>query len=60
MRKSRFTSSYFRRKFRYASMINSGGNMEAAAVMLISVFINSCTLPEPTVGISISGITIKN
>ncbi|MNT11315.1 hypothetical protein D3C72_1461890 [compost metagenome] len=40
--------------------MNNGGNIEAAAVMFISVFINSCTLSEPNVGISISGITIKN
>ena len=41
-------------------MMNSGGSIEAAAVMLISVFIKSCTLLEPSVGISISGMTMKN
>ncbi len=28
--------------------MNSGGSIEAAAVMLISVFIKSCTLLEPS------------
>ena len=34
--------------------------MDAAAVMLMMVFIKSCTVFEPSVGIIISGITIKN
>ena len=41
-------------------MINSGGSIEAAAVMLMIVFIKSCTVLEPIIGIIISGITIRN
>ena len=40
-------------------MMNSGGSMEAAAVMLMMVFIRSCTVLDPSVGIIISGMTIR-
>ena len=41
-------------------MMNNGGSMDAAAVILIIVFIRSCTVLEPSIGIIISGMTIRN
>ena len=41
-------------------MMNNGGSMDAAAVILIMVFIRSCTVLEPSIGIIISGMTIRN
>ena len=40
-------------------MMNSGGSMEAAAVMLMTVFIRSCAVLEPRVGITINGSTMR-